>query len=83
MITFTYNGTTNILYIDGVAATPTSATAHQTATTTQVFIGTYGSGEFLNGEMDDVRIYNRALTAADVAQLYLYTGKGFFTVMDR
>jgi hypothetical protein len=34
----------------------------------------------LSGSVDDVRVYNRALTAADILQLYSYTGNtgGFF-----
>jgi hypothetical protein len=87
MITFTWNGTTNILYVDGVATTPTSATAHQTGTTTAVLLAAYGTGggnENFNGTIDDARIYNRALTAADVAQLFTFTGRnGLFTLIDR
>ncbi len=30
------------------------------------------NGQFLNGKLDDVRVYNRALTAGEVAALYLY-----------
>jgi hypothetical protein len=88
MVTFTWDGTTNIIYVNGVATTPTSATAHQNVASTTVFIGAYGTGagnENFNGYIDDVRIYNRALSAADVAQLYdYYTGRnGLFTLLDR
>ena len=30
-----------------------------------------GFGEYWNGPIDDVRVYNRALSAAEVKQLYL------------
>lgn len=38
------------------------------------------NGDYFNGLIDDVRIYNRALTSADVTALYQYTGAsgGFF-----
>ncbi|MDP3996220.1 MAG: LamG-like jellyroll fold domain-containing protein [bacterium] len=32
------------------------------------------SNNYFNGKMDDVRIYNRALSASDVTELYNYTG---------
>ncbi len=34
-----------------------------------------GTSEAFNGRIDEVRIYNRALTATDVAALYNYTGE--------
>jgi hypothetical protein len=85
MITWTYDGTTNRIYVDGVQDT-TSATTPQNFTPTAVIIGSYGGAGNENfwGAVDDCRIYNRALSAADVAQLFQYTGnRGFFTVIDR
>jgi len=38
-----------------------------------------GTSTYFNGDMDDVRIYNRALSAAEIAELYEYTGKGGLT----
>jgi Concanavalin A-like lectin/glucanases superfamily len=89
MLTWTYNsvGPVSTVYIDGVQSGATSATATQAFTPTAVYIGSYGAGagnENFNGIIDDVRIYNRVLSAADVAQLFQYTGnRGFFTVIDR
>ena len=63
--------------MDG-AATSGSYT-HQTGTPTAAWIGTFnGSSEFLAGAIDDVRVYNVALTAAQVAQLAAgrYAGTG-------
>ena len=42
----------------------------------------YWNSTTFGGAFSDVRIYNRALSDADVAQLYSYTGKtgGFFTL---
>jgi len=88
MITWTYNsvGPVNTIYIDGLQSGATTATATQNFTPTAVYIGSYGAGagnENFNGNIDDARIYNRVLSAADVAQLYLYTGRGLFTLMAR
>ncbi|MFL5304581.1 MAG: beta strand repeat-containing protein [Polyangia bacterium] len=76
-IVYTYNGTADIIYVDG-SATSGSYT-HQTGTPTAAWIGTFnGSSEFLAGSIDDVRVYNVALTAAQVAQLAAgrYAGTG-------
>ncbi len=76
-IVYTYDGTTDIIYVDG-AATSGSYT-HQTGTPTAAWIGTFdGASEFLAGAIDDVRVYNVALTAAQVAQLAAgrYAGTG-------
>lgn len=89
MITWTTNGTNNnIIYIDGVQSGNTTTTNPQTGTPSQVFVGAYATGtgkEDFWGTIDDVRIYNRTLSASDVKQLYtFYTGRnGFFTLLSR
>jgi hypothetical protein len=86
MLTWTYNsvGPLSTVYIDGVQSGATSATATQAFTPPAVYIGSYGAGEYFGGDIDDVRIYNRALSAADVAQLFTYTGRnGLFTLTAR
>ena len=77
-VVYSYDGTNNRLYLDGVAATPT-ITAHQSASTTAAFLGTYdGTHELFHGSLDDVRVYNTALSAAQVGQLAKgrYAGTG-------
>ncbi|HEY7375114.1 MAG TPA: LamG-like jellyroll fold domain-containing protein [Polyangia bacterium] len=78
-VAYTWNGSSaNNLYVDGVAATPT-ATTHDSAGVTGAFIGaTSAAADFFNGKVDDVRVYNVALTAAQVAQLAAgrYAGTG-------
>jgi Concanavalin A-like lectin/glucanases superfamily len=72
-IVFSYDGSTNRLYLDG-ALTGSSATAHLAATASKVFLGSYdGVHELMasGGAIDDVRIYNRALTANEVSGLAL------------
>ncbi|HVT07673.1 MAG TPA: LamG-like jellyroll fold domain-containing protein [Polyangia bacterium] len=76
-VVYTYDGTTDIIYVDG-AATSGSYT-HQTGTPTAAWIGTFdGGSELMAGSIDDVRVYNVALTASQVAQLAAgrYAGTG-------
>jgi len=67
------------LYIDGQLAASNNAPASLLSNTHVISLGsredTSTSGYILPlyGAMDDVRIYNRTLTAADVQQLYLAT----------
>lgn len=70
----TRSGTTITFYIDGVASgTATNGTAF-TLNTAPVYVGTIsvespcGTGCF-DGRLDDTRIYNRALSAAEITQL--------------
>ncbi|MES1165853.1 MAG: LamG domain-containing protein, partial [Verrucomicrobiota bacterium] len=77
-IAYTFDGTTRKLYLDG--GTPaTSTTATSSGATTTVYLGTYnGTNELLNGKLDDIRIYNTPLNAAQVASLAAgrYPGTG-------
>jgi hypothetical protein len=72
---FTYDGTNSALYVNGVACTLTGVTTPQTGTPSIVRVGSWGSGEYFNGQIDDVRIYNRALTQAEITQVYRGTWK--------
>jgi len=61
------------IYIDGVADGASVAINNEgMSTTTDLSIGkrSYTALEYFNGSLDDVRIYNRALSASEVAQLY-------------
>jgi hypothetical protein len=70
-IAYTWDGSNNRLYVDGVAVTPT-AVAHDTAAVSSAFIGATNAGaDFFNGSLDEVRVYNRALGARDIAALAL------------
>jgi len=63
------NGTT--LYLDGVAqTTDTAETGNLNNDTGPLYIGRHDSGLYWDGIIDDVRFYNRALTAAEILQLY-------------
>lgn len=69
----TYNGTWSI-YFNG-ALNNTSGSAGPTSTVRSVNIGAVDVGtppsiQIMSGFIDDARIYNRAITASDVLQLY-------------
>ena len=67
-----YNGSEQIVYINKTAGTPVANSGNIRSTTQQVRVSGYTNGtEKLNGTIDDIRIYNRALTADEVAQLYV------------
>ena len=67
-----YDGSTETVYLDGVNV-GSGAASYTTATEANPRIGSNVDAigaKFFNGLIDDVRIYNRALSAAEVANLY-------------
>jgi hypothetical protein len=69
----TWNGTTRTLYLNGVSdGTPNSTAQARADVGGNSAIGRLGSfdGHYFNGIIDDVRVYNRALSASEVAALY-------------
>ncbi len=73
----TYDGSTMRMYKDGVvSATTYSQTGNMANTSGGPRIGGgsgSGSEYYMNGQIDDVRIYNRALSASEITQLYNQT----------
>ena len=69
----TRNSTTGAMavYVDGVSGgTGTGPTGSRTATTAlRIGASRPGGSAFLNGALDDVRVYNRILTAAEITAL--------------
>jgi hypothetical protein len=74
--TYTFQSDVQTVYVDGqnVAATSYSGSISYSGSTTM--LGQHGGGglHFLNGLMDDVRIYNRALSADEIKRLYKIGG---------
>ena len=68
------NGDTITIYIDGVQeGTATGVSAYNISNATTFFVGAYGTGAGQanwNGLIDDVRVYNRALSATEIQALY-------------
>jgi hypothetical protein len=73
-VAVTLSGTTGTLYVDGVAVnTNTNMTYKPSSlgTTTQNYIGkSQFNDPYLNGVVDEFRIYNRALTAPEINSVY-------------
>ncbi|WP_307204969.1 LamG-like jellyroll fold domain-containing protein [Paenibacillus harenae] len=72
-VAVTLNGATGTLYVDGVNVGSNSAMTLKPSnmgSTTQNWIGrSQYSDPYLNGRVDDFRIYNKALTAGEIAVL--------------
>ena len=72
-IVSTVDLSTNTLtgYVDGVSVgNVTVSTNAWTGTTQNLQIGRQEAGAYFNGSIDQIRIYNSALSAADVSKLY-------------
>lgn len=70
----TWDGSTVKIYVNGVAGSNGSQSGSQTATTEHLDIGRLDSNSYnFSGILDDLRIYNVALTAGQVAAMYANT----------
>ena len=69
-----YDGTTITTYVNGVKYAGPAATGNITNRPRPMYFGQGGSSVFpnylLQGSLDEVRIYNRALSESDVSQIY-------------
>jgi chitodextrinase len=71
-VAMTHDGEKDIIYLNGVPANEKAVSGALDKTTHPFGIGydpIDGAG-FFNGMMDDVRVYNRALNATEIASLY-------------
>jgi hypothetical protein len=67
-LTATYDGANQRLYVNGVQVASRAQTGPIVTSTGALRIGGNSVfGEFFNGRIDEVRIYNRALTQAEIA----------------
>ena len=71
MVTFIQTGTNMLIYIDGVLDNSRANGTLVTSSDIDLFIGARSfSDRFFPGLIDDVRIYNRALSADEIKRLY-------------
>jgi hypothetical protein len=72
----TYNGSQVKLYVDGVLRMTTNHTGAIGSGAYNVQLGKCAevTDRLYNGVLDDVRIYNRALSATEITQLYQWSG---------
>ena len=77
-VAYTFDGTSvDTIYVDGAATTGTFT--HDTGGASVAYLGTSSpNNQMLNGSLDDVRVYNVALTASQITQLAAgrYAGTG-------
>lgn len=69
-----WDGTNRIIYKNGVAVDTVAGTPTFSSSGGNVSLGRRneaGGGLYFNGKIDEVRMYNRALTASEIKQLYL------------
>ncbi|MBI1225787.1 MAG: T9SS type A sorting domain-containing protein [Bacteroidetes bacterium] len=73
MVTMTHDGTNDKIYFNGVEVATKAVTGALDATTYPLGIGydPIDNGSYFKGSMDEVQIYKVALSAAEVAALYL------------
>jgi hypothetical protein len=63
----TYDGSMLRIYVDGQQANASVATGSIVASTRDLWLGRAPWGEGFTGTLDEVRVYSRALTAAEIA----------------
>lgn len=72
------------LYLDGVLDTAGSAFMNPPITNGFITLGNHDINAWgINGKLDDARIYNRALTSTEVAQLYAATPITYTPISDK
>ncbi|HXI54902.1 MAG TPA: discoidin domain-containing protein, partial [Polyangia bacterium] len=62
------------LYVNGASVATTTLTGallYDSTSTGDLYIGNSGNTQYLKGSVDDVRIYNRTLSAAEINSLYI------------
>lgn len=65
-----FDGTTRSIYVDGSSVASDSPGSIHNMSANNVTIGVTNSNEFFSGSIDDVRVYNRALSATEIQTLY-------------
>jgi hypothetical protein len=62
----TYNGSTMSIYVDGVLDNSTALTGTITTGISNMYLGSRNNNQFFQGSMDEFRIWNRSLCAAEI-----------------
>lgn len=71
-IAFTYNGAETKIYVNGsLTDTSTAVTGALSTTATTMYIGQGGQNSlYFDGTIDDIRLFQRALTTAEIVNIY-------------
>jgi Concanavalin A-like lectin/glucanases superfamily len=73
-IAMTYRSGSRIVYINGELDISNAITGGLRVDDSMTILGAYDSGDFFNGRIDDVRIYNRSLDSAEIQDIYNGSG---------
>lgn len=76
-IVYVYNGTSETIYIDSIKYASNNEIS--LGSIADGYIGSTSAGEWFNGSMDEVKIWNRELSASEIARLFNST-RGKFGV---
>jgi hypothetical protein len=76
-IVCTYNGSSKIMYVNGIQVQSVAASGALPTGQTDQYIGRHSGGYFFNGRIGESRVYNIALSAAQVLQNYNATKSRF------
>ncbi len=71
-VTMVHDGTNDIIYVNGIETKRKPADGTLNSTTHPLVFGSnpIEGGQYFNGALDNVKIYNKALTAAEVLKLF-------------
>ncbi len=71
-VTMVHDGVDDIIYVDGqeVNRKPVNTTLNSTARTFGMGNNPVDGGQYFQGALDEVKLYNKALTSAEIAHLY-------------
>ena len=71
-VTMVHDGTNNIIYVNGVETKRVPTTGKLNSTARPLFFGCNGveGGQYFFGTLDNVKLYNKAMTAAEINKLF-------------
>jgi len=67
----TYNGTSLLFYLDGILNSSLEVSKTIDYNSQPIYIGQWGSNQYFNGLIDEVRIWNRSLSGSEINQIYM------------
>jgi len=74
-VVLTYSGSTIKVYANGVSVHSNSWSGEIASPSTNLYIGTYsGTSEFFDGLIDEVKIYDKALSTQEIQEIYCSQG---------
>jgi hypothetical protein len=75
-IAATYDGNKMVIYIDGKEDANSSVSGNIDIGNKDNYIGSSGSDDYFYGKIDEVKVYNKALSSCDISVIYSYEDSG-------